>query len=710
MTDPETHRAIVALLDRLPVDVGEGLASVRDKSRVGPRQGNAAGEADRLRLGDGNGSPGPASRSRRALVGAVAIVMFLAAGAFAFRAFTGHVPPPTSPDGTGEEVDGTILWPEQTGRELAATQAQVDAGDPDLSWRLDPTQVATAFAKDVLGWGTPTSDSGGIRYAVTLDPSWTEGDSDAVVTLAQMAIPCPSPPPGEAGTCPPPYESEQLSLRRSESPGGTGVWTVTEARASGFKLQLGVGDQVDNGDPISGNVAFPTTAVNLPDYVAQYGFMVGGGGDCSVGSAFGIQPTKDGNVSFPASIGKEGWRIERCASTATGFAFIAGGSVQPCSENTYGCPIAPLIAPGLGKNDSPLLYGLTAVPMTVSVLPTSTPESSASASLDSLPEGWTDLGPLPGDLTSTTVWTGSELLIWGGGGEDGPGPLRADGFRLNPISGETASIPDAPIAPRANAAAAWTGQELLIWGGWSEGPPFFDDGAAFDPTTDTWRTLPPAPISARVPLSAWTGTEWILWGTGVRVDDRPLDGAAYDPTTNTWRPIAEGPTEFTDATAMWTGKEFVVMGAALHGGNFPETQTAVAAAYVPATDEWRELPASPLDPNSNTAVWTGDRIVGVDYNHLTATYDRATREWSEMGTLPGQQCEGGLAQAQAAQGWVFISDCGTIAVLAPGETKWSVPAHSPEIAYARTVPAEDAVLVFVLPVGGDGADLWVFRL
>lgn len=336
-------------------------------------------------------------------------------------------------------------------------------------------------------------------------------------------------------------------------------------------------------------------------------------------------------------------------------------------------------------------------------------EQVVSSVLDDLPEGWTDLGPMPRDPTATTVWTGSELIVWGGGGEDGPGPLRADGFRFDPSAGETASIPEAPIDARANPASAWTGKELLIWGGWSEGPPFFFDGAAYNPTTDKWRTLPPAPISARVPLSAWTGTEWLLWGTSVRVDDRPLDGAAYDPTTDTWRPIAEGPLEFTDATAMWTGEEFVVVGAALHGGNYPETPTAIAAAYDPATDTWRELPASPLDPNSNTAVWTGERIVGIDYNHVTAMYDPVTDVWTEMGKLPGSQCEGGLGQARAAQGWVLISDCGTTAVLPPGETTWSVPVDAPEVYYAQTVSADGAVILFARPAGGGDASLLVFR-
>jgi hypothetical protein len=282
--------------------------------------------------------------------------------------------------------------------------------------------------------------------------------------------------------------------------------------------------------------------------------------------------------------------------------------------------------------------------------------------------------------------------------------LRTDGFRFNPFTGSVATIPEAPLEPRSDPATVWTGEEFLMWGGWQEGPPFSGDGAAYNPSTDTWRQLPPAPISARVPLSAWTGEEWILWGTGVRVDDRPLDGAAYNPSTDTWRPIADGPVAFTDATAMWTGREFVVVGAALHGGNVPETPTAVAAAYDPRTDSWRELPASPLDPNSNTAVWAEDRIVGVDYNHVTAGYDPATDSWSQMERFPGDECEGGLAQAQAAQGWVVVVDCGAIATLRPGAERWSVTDDGPKTPYPRTLPAGDAVLVFD-PRG----DLWSFR-
>ncbi|MEZ5231368.1 MAG: kelch repeat-containing protein [Acidimicrobiales bacterium] len=57
----------------------------------------------------------------------------------------------------------------------------------------------------------------------------------------------------------------------------------------------------------------------------------------------------------------------------------------------------------------------------------------------------------------------------------------------------------APIAGRSGAAVVWTGDELLIWGGYvydgRERP--LDDGAAYDPITDSWRTLPAAPIAGR---------------------------------------------------------------------------------------------------------------------------------------------------------------------------------------------------------------------
>ena len=65
---------------------------------------------------------------------------------------------------------------------------------------------------------------------------------------------------------------------------------------------------------------------------------------------------------------------------------------------------------------------------------------------------------------------------------------------------------------RADHTAVWTGTEMIVWGGWTYGGP--DNGARYSPLTDTW--LPTSTVGAparRYRHSAvWTGTEMIIWG------------------------------------------------------------------------------------------------------------------------------------------------------------------------------------------------------
>src|SRR5437764_244170 len=76
-----------------------------------------------------------------------------------------------------------------------------------------------------------------------------------------------------------------------------------------------------------------------------------------------------------------------------------------------------------------------------------------------------------------------------------------------------------------------TGGELLVWGGRDIVSGLdLADGAAYDPATDRWRMLPPAGLSARSMRDgmAWTGKEVVLWGGGTS-NEAFDDGAAYDP-------------------------------------------------------------------------------------------------------------------------------------------------------------------------------------
>lgn len=261
--------------------------------------------------------------------------------------------------------------------------------------------------------------------------------------------------------------------------------------------------------------------------------------------------------------------------------------------------------------------------------------------LSQLPAGWNELADPPDVRAgSAEAWTGSRLLVWGGyvyTGFSDEEPLD-DGYLLDPLTGSAETLPAAPLAARAFPAVAWTGSELIVWGGWDLHDEFFDDGAAYDQASGEWRVLPQAPIEARMPFSVWTGSELLVWGSRWR-NMRLVDGAAYDPAADSWRQIADAPLKLTDGTAVWTGKEMIIFGAALHGSNRAEAETAIAAAYDPAVDSWRLLADSQLSPQASTAAWNGDRMIAWDYLNQSQTYDPDRDEWGPVERVPLQDFE-----------------------------------------------------------------------
>lgn len=126
------------------------------------------------------------------------------------------------------------------------------------------------------------------------------------------------------------------------------------------------------------------------------------------------------------------------------------------------------------------------------------------------------------------------------------GPLRrrvrrpfGDGAAYAPGADRWRPIPAPPLAPRIRASSIWTGTEMLVWGG-QAGTEFLADGAACDPAADRWWPIPTSPLSGRV-LAAmeWTGTELLVWGG--QAQEYLADGAAYNPATGSWRALAPSP-------------------------------------------------------------------------------------------------------------------------------------------------------------------------
>jgi len=87
-----------------------------------------------------------------------------------------------------------------------------------------------------------------------------------------------------------------------------------------------------------------------------------------------------------------------------------------------------------------------------------------------------------GDWSNTAVWTGSEMIVWGGYG----GSSLNTGGRYNPStdSWTATSTTNAPDARSAHTAV-WTGSEMIVWGGTPDGLNRLNTGGRYSPSTDS---------------------------------------------------------------------------------------------------------------------------------------------------------------------------------------------------------------------------------
>ncbi len=96
------------------------------------------------------------------------------------------------------------------------------------------------------------------------------------------------------------------------------------------------------------------------------------------------------------------------------------------------------------------------------------------------------------------------------------------------------------VATAAVAAVALIAA-IAIPAFWLRGSDAVDDASEPPPPDNfgTWAEMAQAPITSRPhAVSVWSGTEAVFWaGSNLDRDFAYTDGAAYDPPTNTWRSI-----------------------------------------------------------------------------------------------------------------------------------------------------------------------------
>jgi N-acetylneuraminic acid mutarotase len=246
-----------------------------------------------------------------------------------------------------------------------------------------------------------------------------------------------------------------------------------------------------------------------------------------------------------------------------------------------------------------------------------------------------------GRINHTAVWTGSEMIIWGGYyfDEKIQSHWLNTGGRYNPILDEwtATSTTNAP-SERRNHTAVWTGNQMIAWGGSNgSGVSALDTGGRYNPATDNWEALSMTnvPFARELHTVVWTGSEMIVWG-GLYFPTYLNTGGRYNPNTDIWTATSmtnvPSPREFH--TAVWTGREMIVW-----GGEYGWASLNDGGRYNPNTNTWTTPSTTSDGRYLHTAVWTGSEMIvwggagDINFWSTGGRYHPASDSWTATSTL-----------------------------------------------------------------------------
>ena len=257
--------------------------------------------------------------------------------------------------------------------------------------------------------------------------------------------------------------------------------------------------------------------------------------------------------------------------------------------------------------------------------------------------------PTPRGL-HTAVWTGSEMIIWGGSRNN---EIYNSGGIYDPATDSwTAMSTQGAPAGKESHTAVWTGTEMIVWGGTDAVQFETNTGGRYNPTTDTW--TPTSTTGAPEPrvghVSVWTGTEMIIWGGDVGLSVLG-PGGRYDPSSDTWTPMSDspGPEQRPYAVAVWTGSEMLINGGGSEDASDPFELYDDLWRYSPSSNSWTSAAPMPgARRTQHAGVWTDSELLvwgglGLEYDpegdeYLSIELDDGWRfnpasgSWTAMGT------------------------------------------------------------------------------
>ena len=226
------------------------------------------------------------------------------------------------------------------------------------------------------------------------------------------------------------------------------------------------------------------------------------------------------------------------------------------------------------------------------------------------------------------VWAteSNVMIVWGGIGPGGGNGATNTGGIYNPatFSWTPTTAAGAPTA-RYNATAVWTGKEMLVWGGQDSTNAYLSDGGRFDPVTNVWKPISnagsPGPRAFHVAVWDPKAGEMIVWG-GSDSSNELATGGRYRPDMDAWTSIQDNPqpnASRSRACGLWDSKlnAFFIYGGfgddisnTVNNKFFPDGAVPGGVVYQPSgMPAWTGLQtvAQPSSRADCTAVFDGDK-------------------------------------------------------------------------------------------------------
>jgi N-acetylneuraminic acid mutarotase len=287
----------------------------------------------------------------------------------------------------------------------------------------------------------------------------------------------------------------------------------------------------------------------------------------------------------------------------------------------------------------------------------------------------------------SVVWTGSQFLLWGGYNLSCsniyPYPctrmLSRSGLKYNPATNVWDSIPSltAPDA-RYKHRAVWTGTEMLIWGGVNSGEEtstsYLNTGGRYNPQTNNWTAVPiPAGFAGRsefVMSMVESNTLFIWGGKSKELVTRNItdpcnppgvisfsfdsvrnhaDGRLFFLSSNTWAPVStvNAPTGRYGHTGMLTSPYgFYIAGGTNTTNSIPscvlcvlippshctrvgyfDTVLESAAVYDVSSNTWTTVPNAPKPFSGSVAIWDNDQFISYFGADSVISLEPSTGDW-----------------------------------------------------------------------------------